>query len=278
MDLADFIPETLETWTSSVDYPDIAYDHQTIFDYMNGAGEVYLSFDFRGMLVRRFEKPDQELTIEVYDMGNPADAFGIFARSRSGADIGIGQGSQQWAGQVNFWKDRYYVSVYTLRETEASNQDVLELAGAIAENITGVGQLPEILTMLPSEDLVEETIRYFHLHTDLNRWYFISDDNILGLDPSTEAVMANYESGEEYRYLLVVRYPDRERAGEVFTSFLDIYLPEADRDGAVEIEDGLWSAADASGAYVFAVFDAQSAGSARALLAAIKASIEGAEQ
>jgi len=278
MDLADLIPETLGTWTLSVDYPDIAYDHETIFDYMNGAGEVFLSFDYRGMLVRRFEQPDQELTIEVYDMGNPADAFGIFARSRSGPDIGIGQGSQQWAGQVNFWKDRFYVSVYTLLETEESNRDVQELAGIIANNIAGEGELPEIFTMLPPEELVGETVRYFHLHTDLNRWYFIADENILDLDPATEAIMANYESDEEYRYLLVVRYPDSNRAGEVFSRFHDIYLPEAESSGAVEIEDGLWSAADVSGAYIFAVFDAQSTGSARALLAAVKARIEGAEQ
>ncbi len=278
MDLSILIPETVGTWSPTADYPDSRYDQQTIFDYMNGAGEVFLSFAFQGMFVRHMEKPDEQLTIELYDMGNPADAFGIFARSRSGDDIGIGQGSQYWSGQINFWKDRYYISVFTLMETEESKNDVFDLARAIAANIPDEGQLPAILSFLPPEDLREETIRYFHLHTDLNRYYFISDNNLLGLDPTTEAIIANYERGEEYRYLLVVRYPDPERAGEVFTTFHDTWLPEVGEDGAVEIEDGLWSSAVLAGPYIISVFDAKSAESARELLAATQDRIEGVVQ
>jgi len=278
MDLSKLIPDTVGTWAPVDDYPDARYDKQTIFDYMNGAGEVFLSFAYQEMFVRYLEKQDEQLTIELYDMGNSADAFGIFARSRSGDDIGIGQGSQYWSGQINFWKDRYYVSVFTLTETEDSKRDVFDLARAIAANIPDEGQPPAILSLLPPEDLHEETIKYFHLHTDLNRYYFISDSNILGLDSNTEAIIANYESGQEYRFLLVVRYPDPERAGEVFTTFHDTWLPEADEDGAVEIEEGQWSSAILTGPYIISVFDAQSAESARNLLAATQDRIEGVDQ
>ena len=116
MDLSELVPESIGTWSN---YEDSIYDKETIFEYMNGAGEVFLSFAYERMFVRQFSKSEdmeEELTVEIYDMGKPSDAFGIFTRFRSGEDAGTGQSSSYLSGNLSFWKGRYFVIIFVLME------------------------------------------------------------------------------------------------------------------------------------------------------------------
>lgn len=273
MDLSQLVPESSGTWTT---YEDSHYDKQTIFDYMDGAGEVFLSFAYERMFVRRFSKSETEaLTVEVYDMGTPADAYGIFTRFRSGEDVEIGRTSSYTPANLNFWKGRYFITVFTMASTGESKADILDMARSIDAGITYGGDLPLVVTLLPTEDLIEETIRFFHLHTDLNRHYFVSDSNILDLDREVDAAIATYREGDGFNYLLVIRYPEEDRAATVFDSFLEIYMPEAAESGIVQIEDGLWAAAVRIGEFITVVFDASTSERALLLLEAARGRIEG---
>jgi hypothetical protein len=274
MELSALVPGSIGDWTPQGD--DATYDRDTIFEYMNGAGEVYLSFAYTRMFVRRFTNPAQdELTVEVYDMGNPSDAYGIFSRARAEADVGIGQGSEYRSGYLNFWKDRFFVTAYTWTETDETRSALLEIGRMIAEGIPDESDPPLLLTSLPADDLAPHTVRYFHLYTDLNKHYFVADQNILDLDATTEAVIANYETEDDYSFLLVIRYPGEERAERAFAAFMEIYMPDAGDSGTVRIEDGYWASAARTGEFLTAVFDASSSERAQQLLTASRNRIEG---
>jgi hypothetical protein len=275
IDLSSLTPASVGDWISDTE-DDAAYDRETIFDYMNGAGEVYLSFSYRKMFVRRYTGPNgEELTLEIYDMGSTSDAFGIFSRVRQGDDIGIGQGSEYRSGYLNFWKGRYFITAYTYDEEEGSRAALLVLGRSIESAIQETGALPEIVGHLPAEDLLPNTVRYFHLYTDLNKHYFVADENILDLDSEVEAVIASYERGDDYNYLLIVDYPTDDRAQTAHRTFVDIYMPEAKETGLTQIEDGSWTASIQMGPFIAAVFDASTADRARQLLAATRTRMEG---
>jgi hypothetical protein len=179
-----------------------------------------------------------------------------------------------------FWQDCYFATVFAAEESAESRRFMFELAREISGAIGREGNLPETVSLLPREDLVEISIRYFHRHTDLNQHYFISDDNILGLGPDTEAVIANYvrevkrsdepggKRSDEFVYLLIVRYPDDQAAAAAFATYVDAFMPEATETGIVELEDGYWSAASRAGSHIVAVYDAPAAERAREILAA----------
>lgn len=277
MDLSKLVPESAGEWR--IEGEDCLYDRETIFDYMDGAGEVYLSFAYQKLFVRRFTRPpDEELTVELYDMGNPPDAFGIFTRGRAGDDVGIGRDSEYRSGYLLFWKGKYFVIVYTLVENEESKETVFEISRIIADNITEDGAIPDMVSLLPEENLIQKSIRYFHKHTDLNQHYFLADDNILDLGMETEALIANYQEEDIYSFLLIIRYPEVGLARGAFDRFIDIYMPEGRESGIVQIEDGYWTTAASTGAFIIAVFDAPSARRAGQLLAAAKEHIEGADR
>ncbi len=275
MDLSELVPERIGTWSN---YEDSIYDKETIFRYMNGAGEVFLSFAYEHMFVRRFSKSDdleEELTVEIYDMGKPSDAFGIFTRFRSGEDTGIGSKSSYTKGNLNFWKDRYFVIVFALMETEESKKDIFEISGSIAQKIEEEGELPVVVSLLPPDELIEDSVKFFHLHTDLNRHYFVSDENIFNLNQSVDSVIAIYRQDGNYTYLLISRYLDVRSAQDSHENFIDIYMPESKESGILQIEDGLWIATTRSEEFIVTVFDAATPESARQLLETARSRIEG---
>ena len=275
MDLSELVPESIGTWSN---YEDSLYDKETIFEYMNGAGEVFLSFAYERMFVRRFSKSEdmeEELTVEIYDMGKPSDAFGIFTRFRSGDEAGIGQTSSYLSGNLNFWKDRYFVIVFVLMETEESKKDMFEFSRSIAEKIEEEGELPAVVSILPPDNLIEDSVKFFHLHTDLNRHYFVSDENIFNLDKSVDSVIAIYRQDGNYTYLLINKYLDVKSAQDSHDIFVDIYMPESKDSGIVQIEDGLWTATSRSEEFTVTVFDAATPESARQLLETAQSRIEG---
>lgn len=277
MDLQRLVPAHHGQWQKTGD--DGLYDHESIFKYMNGAGEVFLSFAFQSLLVRRFQRAgEEELTVELYDMGTPADAFGVFSRNLQTEEVGVGQGSEYRSGFLSFWQDRYFATVFAAQESPDSRDAVFGLAATIAAGIPGSGQLPALVRALPQANLLPRSTRYFHLYTDLNQHYFVADENILGLDRQTEAVIANYEREGGFLYLLVIRYPDHARATSAFDGFLAIYLPEAREKGVARLEDGSWVAATRRIDRILIVFDATTAASAEALLAEAQANLEGEEQ
>jgi len=262
-----FVPSEMQGWRVRGEAE--TYDRETIFDYIDGAGEVYLMYDFQKVMVYRFTKTEEpDIVLELFDMGSSQDAFGIFSHAREGEDQGIGQGSEYRGGLLCFWKSRFFVCVSAERETQEAKKAVEDLARRIAEKIEVTGAKPDMLDYLPEQDLESNTVRYFHKHTTLNYHYFTASENILKLRRQTEAVLATYRPSGAY--LLYIRYPDCDQAKEAFESFLTAYIPEAGESGSAQIEDGKWVAAERDHAFVIVVFDSPTQDYARTLIRAVE--------
>ena len=82
------------------------YSGKEIFEYMDGAGEVYLAYRFRALLVQRYSRPHQEeILAEIFDMGSSENAFGISTCLRGrGPAVRIGQDGEFKSGPLTFWR------------------------------------------------------------------------------------------------------------------------------------------------------------------------------
>ncbi len=256
------LTDDIEGWkaTDSVEI----YNWETIFDYMNGAGEVYRLYDYRKLAVKRYTHDKHPaITVELFDMGTPEDAYGIFSHSRTGDDVGVGMGSEYRGGLLCFFKGRFFACVYAEKQTDETRQAVFELARTIDKKITGESRLPDILQYLPEENMHKQSVRYFHKHTSLNCHYYLAEQNILNLSDKTEAVLARFTPDDVY--LLFIRYDDHTRAQEAIDSFIAGYIPEAKESGLAQIEQNKWVKAILSKNYVIVVFDAATAEQAETL-------------
>ena len=78
----------------------------------------------------------------------------------------------------------------------------------------------------------------------LSRLYFISEKNILFLSDQTVCLLASYDLGRDRAFLLLIQYPDEDAARKAHRSFMKHYLPEAQGQKGMKLEDGQWTLAE----------------------------------
>jgi len=212
--LTVLLPVSVDGWQKTEDQ---FYDRGNLYEYINGGAELYLSYGFQGVLNRTYSWAGQpSIVVDLFDMKESANAFGVFCHTREVMDNTFGQGSQYYPGLLTFWKDRYYVSILSSPETPESKEAVQRLARKIEKAIKQSGSLPDILNYLPRKNLKEESIRYFTHSAWLNSYFFIADENIFQISEEAPAVLARYPGQGT---LLLVQYPESSQAQEAYNAF-----------------------------------------------------------
>lgn len=234
------LPDEIDGWRALPG--DRTFDDRTIFSYIDGAGEVYRAYNMRSCLSRRYRKNGEtDIILDVFDMGSPEDAFGVFTHDTDGDRIDIGQDARYRPGWLSFWQNRFFVSIYLEEESAAAEQAVKALGRTVAAAAGRSGSRPRIVQLLPSAGLDVGTVRYLHHPIVLNYHYYLFDENILRLSPRTDATLASYRRGDEKARLLLISYPAGETARKALAGFRAHYLPDADSRGAARLENGMWS-------------------------------------
>jgi hypothetical protein len=263
----------------------------TIFDYMDGGGELYLAYRFNHLDVLEYKAADASLgtiLVESYSMGSPEDAFGLLSTDWGGEAVElVGDATPDsaslpralyGAGLLRLRAGTLYARVLASRESPASRARVLALGRAIASGreTTGAPELLKLLAMPAGWSARADRLVFFRSHLVLNSAYFLASGDILGLGPEVEGVSTECVSdrpGGSRARLIVVRYPTPDRAAAALRSFREAYLPEVARiddaadEGAVRIEQG-WTAFRRSGATLTIALDASARDDARALVRA----------
>ena len=217
------------------------FTNETLFEYINGGAEMYLSYGLVGMKGWVYSSENlPDVTVEIYEMTEPKNAFGVYTQTRDKEEYTYGQGSQSQRDAVMFWKDRYFVVVNTSRITPESVETVQALAASVDEAIARNGSIPEIVGCLPENGLAPAGYLYFHHYIWLNAYYFIADYNIADVDEHTDAVLAKYGTPENRSYLLLVEYPDKGAAQKAYGQMKQGFAPESQPDAAIQLEDGGW--------------------------------------
>lgn len=238
IDFYKHLPSTVRGWEKK-GQPEV-YDRKTLFKYIDGAAELYISYHFEKLTAVRYMKGDDEIKVDIFDMGNSYNAYGVFSLGRESSGTEIGQGSEYSSGLLNFWKDRYYVSILAYPETHEKRQVLFKLGSEINRLIPQTGPLPPILSGLPSQGLIPESIRYVRHHVWLNNHYFISNDNILLIDSGTEAVIAAYRGTGKKYVVILLKYRDRQQAQKAEKSFITQYLDRAS-SGLMQLKNGCYT-------------------------------------
>ena len=259
------LPESVLGWAKAEE--DALYDDRSIFDYINGAAEVYRSYNMQRCLSRRFEVQDgPAIILDIFDMGSSEDAYGVFTHDQEGKAMDLGQGAFYRAGWLSMWKDRFFISLYAEEETKETVAALMKLAQSVSRLIEREGDKPHILSYLPSIGIQPGSVKFFHDHMVLNRHYYLAGENILALGPRTNGALAAYRRTEGSARLLLLEYPEQAEAQSAQTSFLKHYIPEADPSGMALLENGTWCGLKRHGRWLIIVLESTDRALARELL------------
>jgi hypothetical protein len=242
------LPKTVGLWTRA-NSPKVV-DASNIFEYMNGAGELYLAYRFKKLEVYNYKARGREsIEVEIYFMETPDDAFGLLSHDWGGEPVDLSSSRPEvvkpfrspmpralyGAGLLRMWSGSKYARIMATRQTPESKKAVLSLGRAIVGK-DELSDAPYLLNILADEipdgwKLNHNQIRYFHTQLVLNMFYYLSLQNILTLDHSAQAVMATYEKtgGEKPKQVrvLFVKYATPEKASRALDLFRKSYITKS---------------------------------------------------
>ena len=278
---------------------------ESIFDYMDGAGELYLAYRFSHLDVYVYSAPERtlgEIRVELYWMSSPDDGFGLLSVDWGGEPVDL-QGRRVTQGKavpavpphdalyggglLRFWSGNLYGRVMASRESPESRAQVLAIAGAIVKDRPANGRPPAILSRIPvrlGERLVLRPDRtcFFRSHYVLNSVYYLAPDDVLGLGPAVDASVSEYRpagtGGPPVRLIQAV-YPSADAAAAALRTFRKQYVPvpagqvgETAASAAANAE-GKWVGWSAAGRSLAIVIDAPGERDAKELASAALAAI-----
>ena len=147
------------------------------------------------------------MTIDVFDMTDPLNAFGLFSSDRSsGKVISIGaEGVNIPPSGLNFWKGRYVVRTTIIKVDPINQSAQLATAKAIAAKITGAGTPPASVGALPpgKQPRSEKYVR----------------SNVVGQAFLKNAITARYPSVGSGAELFIAEFPNAAGAKSAYAAY-----------------------------------------------------------
>ena len=240
---------------------------EELYDYINGGAELYLNYGFRKLARRSYRFGEEnEIKAEIFDMNAPKNAYGVFSYSKDTANTDLGQGAQYLGGSLIFWQDRYFVSIFAKKETDAAKEEMLRMGREINDAIGTTGKLPAVFQVIPERSIVKGSTFYFHHHAWQNKFRYISNDNIFNIDDHVHALLTQYGSPQNRYYLLIVEYPERKQARKAYKKGRKKFSDILKRKRVGKDEKRLWMGCDTQDQLLMFVIDAPSKEEATYLL------------
>ena len=138
------------------------YTEKTLFKHIDGQAELYLKYGFQKSIFAIYQSrknPKNQIELDIYDMENVLQAFGVFSRFRNeDRPGGFGLDSYLDDHSALFYKGKYFVLLYA---TESSPSALKQWATKIASKIVDPSLPPREISYFPKNGLKPGSIQYF---------------------------------------------------------------------------------------------------------------------
>jgi hypothetical protein len=210
--LTDFLPKAgaIPNWT----LPEQArvYNRENLFDMVDGQADAYFVYGFEQVATQRYQNAAGAiLEVAIWQLATPADAYGLFTFGLAGEPAAIGnEGDADPGRRLAFWQDRYWVQVYGRQQLP--DADLQAFAQAVSTVLPAGGERPALVSRLPEDGLIERGFIFFHEEISIQTEIWLGGENILGLSPQTNGILARYDLDGAMALLLLIEYPDAKSA------------------------------------------------------------------
>jgi len=190
------------------------FDHQTLFNYIDGASDYFFTYGFEKVATRQYQNTaGLGLVAEIWRLTNTADAYGLFSGHAGAVAVSIGHANEallESGSRIYFWQNRFYIVLTAT--TNLSDEDLEGVALLISNALPTGGSRPALVGWLPSDQLVPGSAKYFHEELAIQDQLWLGGENLLGLGQDTNAVYGLYQTGSDQMKLLLVQFPNSKRA------------------------------------------------------------------
>jgi hypothetical protein len=151
--------DILEGWTL-IEGPR-TFTKKTLFEHINGQAELFFKYGFQKSVFAIYQdlkSPESQIEMDIYDMGNVLQAFGIFSRFRNeDRPGGIGLDSSVDDRSAFFYKGKYFIMLYA---TEPNPDLLRQFSRLISLKISDPSPPPKEIGYFPKSGLKPGSIQY----------------------------------------------------------------------------------------------------------------------
>jgi len=139
-----------------------AFTKETLFEHIDGQADLFLQYGFETSvfaIYRNMNSSEDKIDVDIYDMGNPLQAFGVFSRFRQEeSTVGIGLDSYLGDRYALFYKGKYFV---VLQAQDSNASTLKRLAQEIESRISDSSAPPKEIAYFPKSGLKPGSIEYY---------------------------------------------------------------------------------------------------------------------
>lgn len=163
-----------------------------LFEYIDGGADAYLDYGLVAMVDEQYKSASAEITLDIYNLGSPENAFGIYAAERSPDYHFLPIGTEGYGSDeiLNFLQGKFYVKLSAFSDKEKAGPILERLARAVSQRIGPVAPMPDFVSLFPPSNLLPHTIKYVKKAP-------------LGHEFLQPAVMASYANGAKPSSLII---------------------------------------------------------------------------
>jgi len=193
------------------------YVGDDLFDLINGGAELYHEYGFMEVLTASLVLQGcNSLKVEIFDMGSPEAAWGIFGMTASSnaTALSIGDTARKGEGYLQFIKGSYMVYLYYdhVEETEGVNA-----AECMTANIKISTDLPELLQVVDAREEKPENIIYFRGNLGLSGIYNFHYKDVFGYSRGAAAIYPDLK-------VILLDYDDFESCIDHYNAARDFFM------------------------------------------------------
>ena len=158
--LAGLLPEPAEAGAKPAS--ERQFYSSDLYRYIDGAADAFLGFDLVAMVHQEYKAKDADITLDIYDMGKPLNAFGMYAAERSPSYHFLPLGAEGYVSDfiLNFFQGEFYVKLSAFSNDGKSAPDLVPWAQAISAKIGTEKSMPAALSILPVEGRAEKSEKF----------------------------------------------------------------------------------------------------------------------
>lgn len=194
------------------------YDPNNLYDYINGAADSYLNYDFESLNLQRYKgNNNQSLKIEIYKHSNASTGFGIYSSERptDGNWLNIGNQGYYEKGILNYYKGKYYVKIMTY-QIENSKDILIKTANLISDKLGEDNEILTALELFPDSGKQVNSEKYIHR-------------NFMGYESLNRVFTVEYEIEGNYFELFFIEKENDKLCREMLVE----YLKSIERDTSI---------------------------------------------
>ena len=208
------------------------YEGKSLYRDRAESPDLFYAYDFQRQAEAEYQTPrfgsKPLILLEIFDMGTPENAFGIYNYHiyPQVKFEWVGSKAILSGGYLRFSKGRYFIQIEGYEFATGIREAMVLLAKNIAARIKEPASEPQILTLLPSNKM-SGSVKLFRSNWALRQIYSTLPVNVPQLSDTAIGVSARYQEHSdlknwmEAQIVFIIQFPDSSAAESAYTIYRD---------------------------------------------------------